>query len=111
MNLVTRLRKNYNLLCSPAQLYVLISLISIIMIFFQNMRDSRKYCVGLLSCDLTYSNLVLFALKIGYMILWAIIFDSLCKNGYTNLAWAIVLLPFLAMFIMIGMFMLSQVRM
>lgn len=103
-----KLRKNYNLLCSPAQLYVLISLISIVMIFLQNMNESRKYCVGLLSCDLTYNNLILFAFKLVYMVVWAVIFDSLCKNGYTNLAWALVLLPFLAMFILIALFMLAK---
>lgn len=109
MNIVNNLRKNYNLLCSPSQLYVFISLISIVMIFFQNMRDSRKYCVGMLSCDLTYSNLILFAFKLGYMLIWAIIFDSLCKNGYTNLSWALVLMPFIAMFILIAMFMLMKI--
>ena len=109
MKLVNNLRKNYNLLCTPAQLYVFISLISIIMIFFQNMYDSRKYCVGMLSCELTYNNLILFAFKLAYMVVWAIIFDSLCKNGYTNLSWALVLLPFIAMFILIAIFMFAKI--
>ncbi len=106
--MLATLRKNYNLLCTPAQLYVFITLLSIIAIFFQNMNESRKYCVGMFTCDLTYNNLILFAFKIGYMLIWAIIFDSLCKNGYINLAWALVLLPFVAMFILIAMFMFAK---
>jgi len=109
--MLANLRKQYNILCTPAQLYVFISLIAIVTMLIQNMSEPKKYCVGQYSCNLSFNNLFLFGAKLLYVLLWTIILDSLCKNGYTELSWAIVLLPFIMMFIVIGMFLFSQINM
>lgn len=108
MNLINKLRKNYNILCTPAQLYIFISLIAVIAMLFQNLNEPKKYCIGKYSCNLNFNNVLLFAAKLIYIIFWTIVLDSLCKNGYTELAWAIVLLPFIAFFLLIGLFLFSQ---
>ena len=100
------LRKRYNLLCSPAQLYVFMSLLSIVVMFLQNMTETRKYTIGMFTRTLSFSNLFMFLAKMVYVVVWAIILDSLCKNGYKDLAWTIVLLPFVLMFVLIGLMML-----
>jgi hypothetical protein len=105
------LRKQYNILCTPAQLYVFLSLIAIVTMLIQNMSEPNKYCVGRYSCYLNFNNLLLFGAKLLYVLLWTIILDSLCKNGYTELSWAIVLLPFIMMFVMVGVFLFSQMNM
>lgn len=95
------LRKNYNKLCSPSQVYVLISAIAIVAMLVQNISEPKKYCLGGYSCKLNFNNLLMFAFKVLYVIFWAIVLDSLCKNGYRDLAWAIVLLPFITLFILV----------
>jgi ABC-type polysaccharide transport system permease subunit len=107
--MLTNLRKNYNLLCTPSQVYVLISAIAIVTMLLQNLNEPRKYCIGRYSCKLNFNNLLLFVMKVLYVIFWAIILDSLCKNGYKDLAWAIVLLPFFLLFLLIVLFIFSQV--
>lgn len=106
--MLTKLRKNYNLLCTPSQVYVLISAIAIVAMLLQNIAEPRKYCIGRFSCQLNFNNLFVFAVKVLYVIFWAIVLDSLCKNGYKDLAWAIVLLPFFLLFLMIALFMMSR---
>ena len=103
-----QLRKAFNNLCKPSQFYVFISITSIVIMLIQNLSSSKKYCVGSYECDLDFPNIILFLSKIAYVLVWTIIFDSLCKNGYTNLAWGIILIPFVLMFMIIGMFMFSK---
>lgn len=95
--------KTFKTLCKPSQFYLLVSLTSIIIMLMQNMTDGRKYCVGSYECNLPYSNMFIFLSKIAYIIVWTIIFDSLCKNGYKSLAWGIILVPVVLMFILIGL--------
>jgi ABC-type polysaccharide transport system permease subunit len=107
--MLNNLRKNYNLLCTPSQVYVLISAIAIVTMLLQNLSEPRKYCIGRYSCKLNFNNLFLFVMKLLYVVFWAIVLDSLCKNGYKDLAWAIVLLPFFLLFLLIVLFIFSQV--
>lgn len=101
-------QKSFGGLCKPAQLYVAISVVSIVAMMLQNMTDARKYCVGMYECDLEYNNIFVFIVQFLYVLFWTIVLDSLCKNGYTNLSWIIVLLPFVTFFILIGLFILSH---
>lgn len=103
-----KLRKKYNVLCSPSQVYVLISAVAIIAMLMQNITEPNKYCIGKYSCKLKFNNLFVFAAKVLYVIFWAIVLDSLCKNGYKNLAWVIVLMPFILLFLLTLLFILSQ---
>ena len=104
-----KLRKNYNFLCRPSQIYVLISAVAIIAMLVQNIAEPNRYCVGKYSCRLSFNNLFVFAAKVLYVVFWAIVLDSLCKNGYKDLAWTIVLLPFILLAIMIALFIMSQI--
>jgi hypothetical protein len=102
------MNRQYKSLCSPAQLYVFLSVVAIIAMLLQNISDSRRYCVGMYSCRLQYNNMFLFLIKVLYVIFWTIVLDSLCKNGYTNLSWIIVLLPFIMLFTLIALFMIQN---
>lgn len=99
---------NFSNLCKPAQLYALISGVSIVLIFLQNLSyiGSNHYCVGTVECDLQISNILMFAFKVGYTLLTVIILDSLCKNNYASISWAFVLAPYIMFFISIGLIML-----
>lgn len=88
-------------MCPPAKLYLALSLFSIFTILLQNVVDSSKYCLGKYSCDLDFSNIIIFAVKLVYVAIFTIVIDSLCKNKFEKLAWFLVLLPFILMFLLL----------
>uniref|UniRef100_A0A6C0LL29 Uncharacterized protein n=1 Tax=viral metagenome TaxID=1070528 RepID=A0A6C0LL29_9ZZZZ len=101
MKLVESIRK----LCSPAYVYLVISVIAVIAIMFQNAGNSNKYCVGQFSCDVP-STAGIFIAKGVYIAFWTFVLNALCKAGYKQLSWFMVLLPFILFFIIIGMILL-----
>ena len=86
-------------LCKPALLYLVISSFAIIIVLFQNI-GSKQFCVGSLSCDVP-SITMIFIIKIMYVLFWTWILNLICKSGHTRIAWFLVLLPFIAFFLMI----------
>ena len=105
MNLFKDMKK----LCSPAQVYLVLSVISYVIMALQNIFSGKnnKYCVGMFSCKVP--NLVLiFILKAIYIIFWTIVLNSLCVAGYKELSWFLVLLPFILFFVLIGLLLISQ---
>ena len=106
--MVSGLLKQYKTLCAPSQFYLLVSLLSIVLMVFQNLGNSKRYCVGRYNCDIDFHNVIIFLAKIAYVFVWTIIFDSLCKNGYKTLAWAIILVPVILMFVLISLFFLTH---
>lgn len=101
MKLINSIRK----LCTPAYVYLVISVIAIVAMMFQNAGNSKKYCVGEFSCDVP-STAGIFVAKGIYIAFWTFILDALCKAGYKQFSWFMVLLPFILFFIIVGMVLL-----
>ena len=101
------LLKTFNSLCTPAQIYLAISSISVLAMFFQNLGNSHQYCIGSLQAPCPTHNMAYFVVKALYIFVWTFILQKLCKKGYKNISWFLVLLPFLTMFVLIAIFMLS----
>jgi hypothetical protein len=90
-------------LCTPATIYLVLSAIGIIMIAFQNYGMSpNMYCVGNVQCPVQ-SSVPIFIMKILYVALWSFILNTLCSYGYNQLAWFLLLLPFILFFVLIFM--------
>lgn len=88
-------------LCTPASIYLVLSAIGIIMIAFQNYGMSvNMYCVGNVRCPVQ-SSAPIFIMKILYVAFWTFILNALCSYGYNQLAWFLLLLPFILFFIFI----------
>ena len=95
-------------LCTPAFVYLAISMIIVAIMYYQNYNNVDVYCLGSHQCD-TLNTQMIFIVKILYIVFWTWILNIMCKNGSTNFAWLLVLLPFVLLFIMLGMFILSSV--
>jgi len=94
-----------NKLCSPAQLYLFFTLISVIIITYENSgTHDNMLCFGNYECHNTPSKTVLIFVNLIYIAFWTFILNLICKNGYTNLSWFLVLLPVFA-FILFLIFM------
>ena len=94
-------------LCTPAMIYFVISMIALIMVLFQNLGNSNSYNVGSFSCRVPNTALVFIA-KLMYVLFWTYILNLICKDGHTSLSWLLVLLPWILLFVMIGILMLNM---
>jgi len=100
-----KLNNSIRKLCTPAYVYLVISVIAVIAMMIQNVGNSNKYCVGQFSCDVP-STAGVFVVKGIYITFWTFILNALCKAGYKQISWFMVLLPFILFFIIIGMMLL-----
>lgn len=86
-------------LCVPAFAYLVLSTISFLSLLAQNLRDSKRFCMGRLSCQVPHVSLVLLG-KVLYIAFWTWAINSLCKSGYKRLAWTLLFLPVILFFIL-----------
>ena len=93
-------------LCKPALVYFVVSVIGIFISIIQNLGNTKTYRLGSFSCNVA-STLLVFLLKIIYIFFWTWILNLICKDGYTNISWFLVLFPFILLFVLIGMLMIS----
>ena len=70
-------------ICTPAMVYLVLSIISIILIIYKGMSASTVLVKGI------------------FILAWTWFLNLLCVKGHTGISWFLVLLPFL---LMIGMF-------
>jgi hypothetical protein len=94
-------------LCTPAYIYLLLSAIGIAISAIQNMGNSNIYTLGSYSCHVP-SCFVIFIGKVIYILFWTWILNLMCKDGHTGIAWFLVLIPFILLFVIMGTVMLYQ---
>ena len=63
--------------CTPAQLYLVLAVIGLIMTFMENFR------------------LLTLVVNGFFIVIWAWILNWLCSKGFTAISWILVLLPFI----------------
>lgn len=99
--------KDFRKLCTPASVYLFINVIIFISIAIQNFGNTRHYCVGQYTCNVpnTFS---MFLFKALYILFWTFVLNAICKAGYKEVSWFMVLLPIILLFILIGMVMLNS---
>ena len=100
------IEKRINSLCTPAKIYFFLSMFSILAIMSQNSMLSHIYRIGNYAVPAPFNNITTFSLKIIGILIWTYILKYLCDNGFMSIAWFLVLLPIIFMFVIIGIFML-----
>ena len=90
-------------LCTPAYVYLVISMIALVVMIIQNFGYFNKYCVGTYTCDVS-STFLVFVIKFLYILFWTWILNLICKSGSPEISWFLVLLPFILFFIFIALF-------
>ena len=89
-------------LCTPSYVYFIISFIGLILSAIQNMGNNRRYALGTFSCPVS-SCLFIFAIKIVVILFWTWVLNLMCKDGHAEVAWFLVLLPFVIFFLILMM--------
>jgi H+/Cl- antiporter ClcA len=94
-------------LCTPSYIYFILSIVAVVISGVQNMGNRNIYNLGMFSCHVP-SCIAIFAMKIIYILFWTWVLNLMCKDGHTEVAWFLVLLPFLLFFVIIGTLMIYQ---
>jgi hypothetical protein len=99
--------KSLKELCTPALVYFVISIISLVVVLLQNLGNQNSYNVGSFSCRVPNTTAI-FIVKLVYVLFWTYVLNLICKDGHVGLSWLLVLLPWLLLFVMIGILMLNM---
>ena len=88
-------------LCSPAEFYLVLSVIALAIMGFQNIGNKEIYCLGDYACMVPNTSIIFFV-KLLYVAFWTWILNLICKSGSSHIAWLLVLLPVILFFVMVG---------
>jgi hypothetical protein len=94
-------------LCTPSYVYFIISVLALTISVIQNIGNNKKYTLGMFSCRVP-SCITIFIVKVIYIFFWTWILNLMCKDGHSGIAWFLVLLPFVLLFIIMGMVIVYQ---
>jgi len=94
-------------LCTPSYVYLVISSIALIVMLYQNIGNVNTYCLGSYTCNVSSTALV-FIIKAVYILFWTWILNLMCKANATNIAWLVLLLPVIIMFVLLAAMMVSD---
>jgi len=101
------LPKSLKDLCTPAMLYFVISIIGLVIVLMQNLGNTNSYHVGSFSCRVPNTALI-FIVKLIYILFWTYVLNLICKDGHMGVSWLLVLLPWILLFVMMGILMLNM---
>jgi len=88
-------------LCTPAMIYLVISMAAIAVMVLQNLGSSNTYNMGPYSVDVT-STVLIFVVKIIYVLFWTWVLNLICDAGASSISWFLLLFPFILMFILLA---------
>ena len=96
-------RQEFANLCPPALIYFIVSTFALVMCILQNL-GSRNGCkIGLLV--LRGNPLIMIIIKMIFILIWTWILSLICRAGYVNISWFLILAPFILMLIVASMVM------
>ena len=78
---MSQIDRHIRSLCTPAQVYFFISIISILGILSQNVMDSNTFRVGIYSTQSPVSNFWFFISKVIGVLIWTFLLNYLCNSG------------------------------
>jgi hypothetical protein len=93
-------------LCNPAFLYLFISVLAFVVIALQNFGNTDKFCIGAYDCNVP-NTFIIFVFNALYILFWTFVLNSLCKAGYKEVSWFLVLLPIILLFIIFALILVS----
>ena len=69
---------------------------------FDNLENTHSYCIGNVSCNVPNTSMI-FITEIVFLVLWTWLLNFICSRGYPNVAWFILLFPYILLFMVVLM--------
>jgi hypothetical protein len=95
-------------LCTPAFIFFILSVLSIFVMIFDNVENTNHYCFGNVSCNVANTSMI-FIVKILFIVFWTWFLNFICSRGYANVAWFILLFPYILLFAIL-LFTAAEIR-
>lgn len=93
-------------LCTPAVIYLAISMMLLVVMYIQNRNNVDVYCLGAYECDVTNVTAI-FLVKFVYILFWTWILNLICNSGFTSISWLLVLMPVILFFLFVALLFIS----
>jgi len=94
-------------LCAPAMFYLVISAFALLMVVFQNVGNTNMLSIGNYNSRVPNTAFIIL-IKSACILFWTWVLNLICKAGYKEVSWFLVLLPFILMFFMMWIVMSSH---
>ena len=109
----------FDKICTPAQIYLIVSFILMVLSYFGMNAISQQITLNqannsfLQSLNFTYQKdtRTSYLVQATFIVLWTWVLSFLCKKGFSNLSWFLVLLPWLLMFLAFFVYIIETVKM
>ncbi len=99
--------KMLNSLCRPSYLYFMLSMFVLVFMVVQNIGNTHTYCLGDYKCQVP-NTLAVFIGQVLYIVFWTWVLNLICRAGYPQLSWFLVLFPFILFFVLLGLMILQS---
>jgi hypothetical protein len=108
----------FDKLCTPAQIYLIVSFILIVLSYFGLNAISQQITLNqsnnsfLQSLNFTYQKdaRTSYVVQAVFIVLWTWVLSYLCKKGFSNLSWFLILLPWVLMFLAFFVYILETIK-
>jgi hypothetical protein len=105
-------------LCTPAQIYLIVSFILMVLSYFGLNAISQQITLNqsnnsfLQSLNFTYQKdtRTSYLIQAVFIVLWTWILSYLCRKGFSNLSWFLVLLPWVLMFLAFFVYIIETIK-
>ena len=108
----------FDKLCAPAQIYLIVSIIMLVLSYFglsaisQQLEVHQSSSPLLQTLNFTYQkdSRTSYVVQGVFILLWTWVLSYLCRKGYTSLSWFLVLLPWVLMFLAFFIYILNTIK-
>lgn len=108
----------FDKICTPAQIYLIVSFILMVLSYFGMNAISQQITLNqannsfLQSLNFTYQKdtRTSYLVQAVFIVLWTWVLSYLCKKGFSNLSWFLVLLPWVLMFLAFFVYVIETIK-
>jgi hypothetical protein len=105
-------------MCTPAQIYLVVSFILMVLSYFGMNAISQQITLNqannsfLQSLNFTYQKdtRTSYVVQAVFIVLWTWVLTYLCRKGFSNLSWFLILLPWVLMFLAFFVYIIETVK-
>ena len=87
---INNLPRTFNRLCAPAQIYLVISLLSFVALILQNGKNKNQFRCGPFSKSCPFNNNLFFLFQFVFILVFTWVLDTFCGNRYSIVSWVVV---------------------
>ena len=108
----------FDKLCAPAQIYLVVSVVMLVLSYFglsaisQQLEVHQSSSPMIQSLNFTYQkeSRTSYIVQGVFIVLWTWILSYLCNKGFSNLSWFLILLPWVLMFLAFFVYIIETLK-